>query len=151
MAACLKCGFDLADDQSECPCCGVIVAKARPARPRPAAPEVKADTAPAPAPFPAPSAAKAPSPAPPFAAFAAPVWQPRGDATKLRLFAAAIDNLIATILCIVTEIFEANPLLLGLLPGALAVVWSKHRQRFGDMLAETIVVRRAVAAAMQRA
>jgi len=38
------------------------------------------------------------------------------------------------------RVFEVNPLLLGALPGALAVAWSYRRQRLGDMLARTVVV-----------
>lgn len=45
--------------------------------------------------------------------------------------------LIRTIL----RILEVNPLLIGALPGGLAVVFSKRNQRLGDMLANTVVVR----------
>jgi uncharacterized RDD family membrane protein YckC len=38
------------------------------------------------------------------------------------------------------RVLEANPVLFGLLPGGLAVAWSKKSQRFGDMLAGTVVV-----------
>ena len=38
-----------------------------------------------------------------------------------------------------TRVVEANPLLLGELPGALAVVFSKRKQRLGDMWAGTVV------------
>ena len=38
------------------------------------------------------------------------------------------------------RVFELNPLLLGALPGALAVAWSNRHQRLGDMLARTVVV-----------
>ena len=38
------------------------------------------------------------------------------------------------------RIFEVNPLLLGGLPAALAIITSKRRQRIGDMLAGTVVV-----------
>lgn len=38
------------------------------------------------------------------------------------------------------RIVEVNPLLLGALPGALAVAFSARRQRLGDMLARTVVV-----------
>ena len=38
-----------------------------------------------------------------------------------------------------SRILEANPLLLGELPGAAAVVFSKKKQRFGDMWAGTVV------------
>lgn len=133
----------------------------------------------------------------------------RGQATKWRVFAAAVDNSIATILCILIasrlpgnlsavarwtvaiagylayflfqealwkttvgkrlfglkivrldgrdpswreaawrtglRILEVNPLLLGAIPGGLAVTWSKRRQRLGDMLAKTVVVERATA------
>jgi uncharacterized RDD family membrane protein YckC len=39
------------------------------------------------------------------------------------------------------RIFEVNPVLLGALPAGLAVMWSRRRQRLGDMLAKTIVAR----------
>lgn len=35
---------------------------------------------------------------------------------------------------------EVNPLLLGALPAALSVIFSKHRQRWGDRYAKTLVV-----------
>jgi uncharacterized RDD family membrane protein YckC len=41
------------------------------------------------------------------------------------------------------RLFEVNPFLLGYLPGGLAIVRSKRRQRVGDMIAETVVVRRS--------
>jgi uncharacterized RDD family membrane protein YckC len=129
-----------------------------------------------------------------------------GEATKWRVFAGAVDNLFATILCVliaaklpgelsavtrwgiaaagylayfliqeavwrttlgkrafglvvarldgqsvgwreagwrtVLRILEVNPLLFGAIPGGLAVTWSKRKQRLGDMLAGTVVVRR---------
>jgi uncharacterized RDD family membrane protein YckC len=129
-----------------------------------------------------------------------------GDTTKLRLFAAGVDNLFGTILCLfiasrlpgiesplvrwefgilaylgyflvleatwhttlgkwlfgltvvrldsgavsweeagwrtLLRIVEVNPILLGMLPGALAVRFTKRKQRLGDLLAGTIVVRR---------
>jgi uncharacterized RDD family membrane protein YckC len=37
---------------------------------------------------------------------------------------------------------EVNPILLGALPAALAGVFSKRHQRFGDMLGGSVVVRR---------
>ena len=39
------------------------------------------------------------------------------------------------------RLFEVNPLLLGGIPAAIAVVASKNRQRLGDMAARTYVVR----------
>jgi uncharacterized RDD family membrane protein YckC len=41
----------------------------------------------------------------------------------------------------VTRLVEVNPLLLGGLPAGIAVVMSRRRQRLGDMLARTYVVR----------
>jgi uncharacterized RDD family membrane protein YckC len=35
---------------------------------------------------------------------------------------------------------EVNPILLGALPAALSIVFSKHRQRIGDLVANTFVV-----------
>jgi uncharacterized RDD family membrane protein YckC len=39
------------------------------------------------------------------------------------------------------RIVEVNPALLGALPAALSIVFSRHNQRFGDKAAGTIVVR----------
>jgi uncharacterized RDD family membrane protein YckC len=47
------------------------------------------------------------------------------------------------------RIFEVNPLLFGAIPGGLAVVWSRRRQRLGDMMAGTIVVSRKALASEQ--
>jgi uncharacterized RDD family membrane protein YckC len=41
----------------------------------------------------------------------------------------------------VLRLVEVNPILLGGLPAAIAVAASKRRQRLGDMLAQTYVVR----------
>jgi uncharacterized RDD family membrane protein YckC len=35
---------------------------------------------------------------------------------------------------------EANPILVGELPAALCVIFSRNRQRFGDKVAGTVVV-----------
>lgn len=40
------------------------------------------------------------------------------------------------------RVVEVNPVLLGALPGGLAVIFSSRRQRLGDMLADTVVVKR---------
>jgi len=40
----------------------------------------------------------------------------------------------------VLRVLEANPLLFGILPGAIVVARSRYRQRLGDMLAGTVVV-----------
>lgn len=39
------------------------------------------------------------------------------------------------------RVLEVNPILLGALPGAIAVAVSRRRQRIGDMLAGTVVLR----------
>ncbi|MEI7685051.1 MAG: RDD family protein, partial [Planctomycetota bacterium] len=39
--------------------------------------------------------------------------------------------------------FEVNPIILGALPAGAAMFFSKRRQRFGDWLAGTVVVRRS--------
>ena len=134
-----------------------------------------------------------------------------GNATKWRLFAAGVDNFVATILCVliasrlpgnlssavrwfvagsgylayfliqeavwgttvgkrafglcvvrldgrpagwraaawrtILRILEVNPLLLGAIPGGIAVSRSKRKQRLGDMLAGTVVVGKQVATA----
>ena len=128
-----------------------------------------------------------------------------GDVTKWRLFAAAVDNLLASGICAliaaripgelttvargvfaaigylayfliqeglwhttlgkrafglvltrlddrpvgwsaawwrtVLRVIEVNPLLFGALPAVLTAIWSKRKQRLGDMLAGTVVVR----------
>ena len=38
------------------------------------------------------------------------------------------------------RVFEANPLLLGVLPGGIVVALTKRNQRIGDLLAGTLVV-----------
>ena len=42
----------------------------------------------------------------------------------------------------VARLFEVNPLLFGGLPAGIAVLISKSRQRVGDMMAETYVLRK---------
>jgi uncharacterized RDD family membrane protein YckC len=139
----------------------------------------------------------------------------KGDATKNRIFAMMIDNILASILCVLVaaklpgelpsavrwviagfgylayfffpeaiwgsspgkrafglqvarldggragwseavwrtllRIVEVNPLLAGAIPGGLAVMWSKRKQRLGDMLARTAVVKRNVLVASDAA
>lgn len=41
----------------------------------------------------------------------------------------------------VFRLLEVNPILLGALPAGLCIVFSTHRQRFGDHVAGTVVVR----------
>lgn len=43
------------------------------------------------------------------------------------------------------RILEVNPLLFGALPGAIAVSSSERHQRFGDRVAGTVVMKRALA------
>jgi uncharacterized RDD family membrane protein YckC len=50
----------------------------------------------------------------------------------------------------VTRLVEVNPLLLGGLPAGIAVAMSRRRQRLGDMLAGTYVVRLKDLAAIRR-
>lgn len=40
------------------------------------------------------------------------------------------------------RLIEVNPILLGGLPAAGSILWSQHKQRLGDKLANTVVVRR---------
>jgi uncharacterized RDD family membrane protein YckC len=49
----------------------------------------------------------------------------------------------------VARIIEVNPILLGALPGGLAVALSKRHQRMGDMLSKTVVVLRSQRAVQQ--
>jgi uncharacterized RDD family membrane protein YckC len=43
---------------------------------------------------------------------------------------------------------EVNPLLLGALPAGVSVLWTKRRQRLGDILAGTVVTQRSQATAI---
>ena len=81
MAVCLKCGFDLVGNESECPSCGVIIAKARTALPRPTA------------------AAEEPTNKS-RAHHAVVKVDLKGNATKQRLFATMIDNTVAILGCL---------------------------------------------------
>lgn len=38
------------------------------------------------------------------------------------------------------RVLEVNPALFGLLPAAASIIWSRHKQRFGDKVARTVVV-----------
>jgi len=196
MTVCPKCGFDLVGSESECPSCGVIIAKVQAARPRPTATteELTSTTR------------------------AVVMTDLRGNATKRRLFAAMIDNTIAMLVCLLSvamytsyrpdrsdeginkgviamlvylsyyfvqegiwgttlgkrafglqvvrvdggrvgwweawlrtllRILEVNPLLLGAIPGGLAIAWSRRKQRLGDMMAGTVVVNRDALASAQ--
>lgn len=40
------------------------------------------------------------------------------------------------------RLLEVNPALLGFLPAAASIIWSRHKQRFGDKVARTVVVPR---------
>ena len=42
-----------------------------------------------------------------------------------------------------TRLVEVNPVLLGGLPAATSILWSRNKQRFGDKLAHTVVIRRS--------
>ncbi|MEL7498331.1 MAG: RDD family protein [Planctomycetota bacterium] len=39
------------------------------------------------------------------------------------------------------RLIEVNPFLLGALPAAIRIIWSRNKQRFGDKFANTVVVR----------
>jgi uncharacterized RDD family membrane protein YckC len=41
------------------------------------------------------------------------------------------------------RLLEANPIILGEIPAALSIVFSRYHQRFGDKLARTVVVPRS--------
>src|SRR5262249_5780869 len=134
----------------------------------------------------------------------------QGDATKMRLFAAMVDNLCAGLFCILLSsqipglppvvrgvilvcgylgyfyfpeatwgrtlgkwlfglrvirldgrpagwgqsfwrtllrVVEVNPVLLGAIPGGLVVMWTKRKQRLGDIFGHALVVRRKDVAA----
>jgi uncharacterized RDD family membrane protein YckC len=110
MAVCPKCGFDLAENQSECPRCGVILAKARPAPPRPVITEVPV----------VPEIPATPSPPPQVQ----PVMELRGDATKLRILAASIDNVFATLAGFLIGAFYGR--MLGpFQPAEIPITWSE--------------------------
>jgi uncharacterized RDD family membrane protein YckC len=51
----------------------------------------------------------------------------------------------------IARLIEVNPIFLGALPGGLAVAFSKHHQRFGDMLAGSIVIERSRVDEVRRA
>ncbi|WP_442509396.1 RDD family protein [Novipirellula sp. SH528] len=40
------------------------------------------------------------------------------------------------------RLIEVNPILLGGMPAAASILWSRNKQRFGDKVAGTVVVRR---------
>jgi len=61
-----------------------------------------------------------------------------GDASKARIIAFIIDNLIRTL----ARLLEANPILLGGIPAGIAIFSSPRKQRIGDSLAGTVVVSR---------
>ena len=48
---------------------------------------------------------------------------------------------MASLLRTFPRLIEVNPVLLGGLPAALTVAWSRRKQRLGDMLAHTVVIR----------
>jgi len=45
-----------------------------------------------------------------------------------------------TIIRTAFRLIEVNPFLLGALPAAIRIIWSRHKQRFGDRVARTMVV-----------
>jgi uncharacterized RDD family membrane protein YckC len=47
----------------------------------------------------------------------------------------------ASLLRTFPRLIEVNPVLLGGLPAALTVAWSRRKQRMGDMLAHTVVIK----------
>lgn len=49
-------------------------------------------------------------------------------------------NLKQTVIRTLFRILEVNPLLLGALPAAIRIIWSRRKQRFGDLFAGTMVV-----------
>lgn len=46
----------------------------------------------------------------------------------------------AALIRTITRLVEVNPLLLGGLPAGIAIIASNHKQRIGDLLAQTVVV-----------
>jgi uncharacterized RDD family membrane protein YckC len=55
-------------------------------------------------------------------------------------FAGANCSLSQTTIRTLFRVLEVNPLLFGALPAGLCVIFSAHRQRFGDRAAKTYVV-----------
>ncbi|MCA9131453.1 MAG: RDD family protein, partial [Planctomycetales bacterium] len=47
-----------------------------------------------------------------------------------------------TIVRTLFRVIEVNPILLGGIPAAASILWSRDKQRFGDKVARTVVVPR---------
>ena len=60
---------------------------------------------------------------------------------RVRRLDGAVPGLKEAFIRTVLRLVEANPLLLGAIPAGLAVSFSKRRQRLGDRLAGTVVMR----------
>ncbi|WP_298867767.1 RDD family protein [uncultured Gimesia sp.] len=60
----------------------------------------------------------------------------------IRNFDGGRCSFLQTLVRTLFRIVEANPLLIGALPAAARIFLSRDKQRFGDKLARTVVVRR---------
>lgn len=60
----------------------------------------------------------------------------------VRRFDGGRCTLQQTIIRTLMRLLEVNPILLGGLPAAASILWSRNKQRFGDKMAQTVVVRR---------
>ena len=49
-------------------------------------------------------------------------------------------SLKQTVIRTLFRLLEVNPFLLGALPAAIRIIWSRNKQRFGDKVANTVVV-----------
>jgi uncharacterized RDD family membrane protein YckC len=62
---------------------------------------------------------------------------------RVRQLSGAPCNARQAAIRTVLRFLEVNPLFLGALPAGLAILWTKRRQRLGDLIAGTIVVRKS--------
>lgn len=58
----------------------------------------------------------------------------------IRDFSGGRCSFRQTLIRTLFRLLEVNPVLLGFLPAAASIIWSRHKQRFGDKVAGTVVV-----------
>ena len=58
----------------------------------------------------------------------------------IRDFRGGRCSIRQTLIRTLFRLLEVNPALLGFLPAAASIIWSRHKQRFGDKVAGTVVV-----------
>ena len=83
-----------------------------------------------------------------FAVFEA-LWSRTPGKAMFGLLVRTLDNKQPSASAALTRtlfrLLEVNPFLLGAIPGGIAILMSERRQRLGDRVAETVVVRRSKA------